>query len=128
MLAHGVLSSAKVTSLDLIDLDRRAIDAARRNVGDPRARFSWTDVRTGTGLEKLDFVVMNPPFHEAGSEDRSLGQLFIRRAAEALRQSGTLWLTANRHLPYESVLAPPLFKSVRVAAEGQGYKVFEARR
>ena len=128
VLAHGMLGSPKVTSLDLVDIDRRAVDAARRNVGDPRARFSWADVRAGTGLDKLDFVVMNPPFHEAGSEDRSLGQLFIRRAAEALRQSGTLWLTANRHLPYESVLAPPLFKSVRVAAEGKGFKVLEARR
>jgi 16S rRNA (guanine1207-N2)-methyltransferase len=36
-----------------------------------------------------------------------------------------LWLTANRHLPYEAMLIA-LFKSVSVKAESQGYKVFEA--
>ena len=127
VLAHGVLASPKVTSLDLVDIDRRAIEAARRNVADPRANLTWADVRAGTGLKSLDFVVMNPPFHDAGSEDRSLGQVFIRRAAEALRSGGALWLTANRHLPYEGVLGP-LFKTVRAVADAQGFKVFEARK
>ena len=85
----------------------------------------WTDVAKGTGLAALDFVVMNPPFHDGGAEDRSLGQLFVRRAAEALRKGGRLWLTANRHLPYEPVLKP-LFKHVTPVAEADGYKVIEA--
>ena len=127
VLAHGVLASEKVVSLDLIDIDRRAVEAARRNVGDPRARFTWADVTAMRDLKGLDFVVMNPPFHDGGAEDRTLGQAFIRRAAEALRPSGHLWLTANRHLPYEAVLKP-LFKTVRTAAEAHGFKVFEARK
>ena len=127
VLAHGVLASEKVVSLDLIDLDRRAVEAARRNVGDPRARFTWADILATRDLKGLDFVVMNPPFHDGGTEDRSLGQAFIRRAAEALRPSGHLWLTANRHLPYEAVLKP-LFKTVRLVAEANGFKVFEARK
>ena len=127
VLAHGVLASDKVTALTLIDIDRRAVEAARRNVDDPRARFAWADVREGAGEAGLDFVVMNPPFHEAGSETRGLGQAFIRRAAEALRTGGQLWLTANRHLPYEGVLKD-LFKSVRPVAEAHGFKVFEARK
>ena len=127
VLAHGVLASEKVVSLDLIDVDRRAVEAARRNVGDPRARFTWADVTAMRDLKGLDFVVMNPPFHDGGAEDRTLGQAFIRRAAEALRPSGHLWLTANRHLPYEAVLKP-LFKTVRTAAEAHGFKVFEARK
>ena len=127
VLAHGILASDKVVALDLIDIDRRATEAARRNVGDPRARFIWADVLSMKEMKGLDFVVMNPPFHEGGTEDRSLGQAFIRRAAEALRPSGHLWLTANRHLPYEAVLKP-LFKTVRTAAEAHGFKIFEARK
>ncbi len=127
VLAHGVLASPKVERVDLVDVDRRAIEAARRNVDDPRARFAWADVRAGTALEKLDFVVMNPPFHDVGNEDRTLGQIFIKRAAEALRTSGHLWLTANRHMPYEGVLKP-LFKTVRPVAEANGFKVLEARK
>ncbi len=127
VLAHGVLASPKVTRLDLIDIDHRAVAAARRNVDDARVAFGWVDVRAGTGLTGLDFVVMNPPFHDGGGEDRSLGQTFIRRAAEALRTGGHLWLTANRHLPYEAAIKP-LFRRVTTVAEAGGFKVIEARK
>jgi 16S rRNA (guanine1207-N2)-methyltransferase len=128
VLAHTVLADPAVSDLAMIDIDRRAVEAARRNVDDPRARFHWADA-TGTEpvLADLDFVVMNPPFHDAGAEDRGLGQAFIRRAAAVLRPGGACWLVANRHLPYESVLASA-FKSVRLDIEASGYKVYEARR
>jgi 16S rRNA (guanine1207-N2)-methyltransferase len=127
-LAQSVLASPKVTALSLIDIDRRAVEAARRNVQDPRAAFAWADVRAGEpGLEGLDFVVMNPPFHQGGGEDRRLGQVFIQRAAQMLHKGGALWLVSNRHLPYEAVLAAALTK-VEVRAEASGYKVFEAKR
>ncbi|MBM6594715.1 class I SAM-dependent methyltransferase [Microvirga pudoricolor] len=127
-LSRAVLASPGVERISLIDIDRRAVDLARRNIADARAEARWSDVReSGTGLAGLDFVVMNPPFHDGGAEDRSLGQSFIRRAAEALRPGGTLWLTANRHLPYEGVLQP-LFRSVALKAEASGYKIYEARR
>lgn len=125
ILAHAVLASPGVTRLALIDIDRRAIEAARRNVDDARADFAWGDVRQGTGQSKLDFVVANPPFHDAGLEDRSLGQAFIREAAAILRRGGRLYLVANRHLPYEAVLAD-LFRQTACAAEDHGFKVLEA--
>ena len=128
-LGRAVLASAKVKALALVDLDRRAIDAARRNIEDPRASFHWSDVqRPSLRLTGLDFVVMNPPFHTGGgTEDRGLGQAFIKRAAEMLRPGGVLWLTANRHLPYEAALKPA-FKDVHLRAERHGYKIVEARR
>ena len=127
-LALAALEAPKLTGLLLIDIDRRAIDAARRNVRDPRASLLWADLREPIpGLERLDFVVTNPPFHAGGAEDRSLGQTFIRRAAAALRTGGRLWLTANRHLPYEAVLKP-LFKRVTPIVEASGYKVYEAQK
>ncbi len=126
VLAHAVLAAPRVEQLTLIDIDSRAVEAAKRNVADPRADIRWADVRsTGITPASLDFVVMNPPFHDAGTEDKQLGQTFIRQAASLLRKGGTLWLVANRHLPYEAVLAE-LFRTVTPRADQGGFKVIEA--
>lgn len=127
-LSRAALTSPAVTALTLIDVDRRAVECAEHNVFDPRAKFVWADVRNAAKhLSDLDFVVMNPPFHDGGQEDRRLGQAFIRAAADSLRTGGRLWLTANRHLPYEAVLAEA-FKAVTQVADGGGFKIFEARK
>lgn len=125
LLATAVLANPDVTHLDLIDIDRRAVGAARRNVKDKRAVFHWADARTAP-LRDLDFVVMNPPFHDGGVEDKALGQAFVRRAHQALRAGGAVWLVANRHLPYEGTMSP-LFSEIHLRAEGHGFKVYEAR-
>ncbi len=127
VLAHAVLAGGKATRLELIDVDARAIAAARRNVDDPRAVFHWADARLAPDLSGLDFVVTNPPFHDRGVEDRELGQGFIRRAHQILRPGGALWLVANRHLPYEAVLSG-LFARVTARGDAAGFKIYEARR
>lgn len=126
VLSRAALACPELSHLTLIDLDRRAIDMAKRNIDDPRAEFLWSDAR-GAGLSRLDFVVMNPPFHDGGVEDRSLGQAFIQSAARALRTGGVLWLTANRHLPYEGVMKPLFREAVLLAQEG-GYKIYRAQK
>ncbi|MBM1175160.1 class I SAM-dependent methyltransferase [Microvirga arabica] len=125
ILARTILAFPTVEHLAMLDIDRRAVEMSARNVTDPRAEMRWVDARSGTGLQELNFVVMNPPFHDGGAEDQSLGQTFIRRAAEALRSGGVLWLVANRHLPYEGVLKP-LFRRVTPKVEAGGYKIYEA--
>jgi 16S rRNA (guanine1207-N2)-methyltransferase len=127
VIARAALASTHVTHIDLIDIDRRAISAARRNVTDTRARFHWADVRVLTDLKNLDFVVMNPPFHDGGVEDRALGESFVKQAHQVLRDGGTAWLVANLHLPYESVLSSA-FSKATLRAEKDGFKVYEAQK
>ncbi|WP_155818747.1 class I SAM-dependent methyltransferase, partial [Brevundimonas diminuta] len=124
-LSTVVLRAPAVTALRLVDIDRRAVEAAKRNVDDARAGFDWADVRTLEGAGDLNFIVSNPPFHDGGDEDRRLGQAFIRKAAEMLKKGGTAWIVANRHLPYEAEL-DAAFKRVRMVVDQGGYKVFEA--
>ena len=126
VLSLAALRSPKVTKLVMIDADRRAVEAARRNVEDGRADIRWADLRQ-VELSGLGFVVMNAPFHDGGREDKSLGLVFIRQAAAALRKGGVCWLVANRHLPYEAEMAP-LFSAVTLKGQTGGYKVYEARK
>lgn len=124
-LSTVALRSGAVTALRLIDLDRRAVEAARRNVVDARATFEWADVRTLAADGDLNFIISNPPFHDGGAEDRRLGQAFIRKGAGMLKKGGTAWIVANRHLPYEAELNAA-FARVRPVADAGGYKLFEA--
>ena len=128
LLSKAVLESDAVTSVTGFDLDRRALAAARENIKDPRFTTVWVDLAArGAGVTDFDAIVMNPPFHHAGVEDQSLGQALIARAADALRPGGVLWLTANRHLPYEAVLKAR-FKAVKLVSEADGFKVYQATR
>ncbi len=131
LLAHAILRSDRVKALALVDIDRRAIELCRRNVADERAKIVWADARAVNpqilGLDSLDFVAMNPPFHEGGAESRALGLAFIDKAAAMLRKGGQCWLVANRHLPYEAALARN-FREVRQVAEEGGYKIVEGRK
>ncbi len=126
LLARAVLAHEAVTALDLIDLDARAVAMSRRNVADPRARIVQADLRDPDAAPGgLDFVVMNPPFHLAGHEDRGLGEAFIAAAARALRPGGLCLLVANLTLPYERALEPA-FRRWRTLARRDGFKVLEA--
>jgi 16S rRNA (guanine1207-N2)-methyltransferase len=127
VLTRTVLASANVTRMDMIDIDRRAVAAARRNVADPRVTFHWADVRHMATPGGLDFVVMNPPFHDGGVEDRALGEAFVRQGSRLLRAGGSAWLVANRHLPYESLLSA-VFARVTPRAQRDGFKVYEATK
>jgi len=128
LLAQSVIASSRVTCLTLVDIDRRAVECAQHNLQDPRVEVVWGDVRSGVdSLVNLDFVVMNPPFHDGGKEDRALGVAFIAEAARMLAKRGVCWLVANRHLPYEAALASA-FETVTVRADAGGYKILEARK
>lgn len=127
-LSRGILQSSQVKQIILIEVDRRAVDAARKNLDPSRVVIQWADLRSAeVQLRGLDFVVTNPPFHDGGIEDRALGEVFIKRSAEALKPGGVCWLVANRHLPYEPLLKTS-FQSVRTVIETSGYKIFQAER
>lgn len=127
ILSAAVLGAPSVDAITLVDTDYRAVAMARRNIHDPRAAFLQADVRQKLPLEELDFIVMNPPFHEAGIEDKTLGQAFITRAASLLKHGGSCWITANRHLPYEALLAQ-CFTRHSLIAEADGFKIYAAEK
>lgn len=123
-----------VETLHLYEAEALALEAAQANLAalcPERAslcQFHWADVAAGLGKGRfLDGAVCNPPFHAGKHSDSSLGQAFLRRASDVLRPNGVLLLVANRHLPYESLLAQR-FRHTTCLLEAEGFKVLKAIR
>ncbi|MCL6282794.1 methyltransferase [Ruegeria sp. 2012CJ41-6] len=126
-LSAQLLGCDGVQSIDLVEADHAALDCARQNVSDPRARFHWADALTWVAPEPLDTVVMNPPFHTSRTADPALGRGFIAAAARALAPNGQLWIVANRHLPYEAALETHFTRFEEHRGDGR-FKIFNASR
>ncbi len=126
-LGARILQDERVSSLDLVEADYVALDCARHNVPDPRARFHWADATRFKADASLDAVVMNPPFHRSRAADPALGGAFIASAARNLAADGVLWMVANRHLPYAAVL-DALFQDVTECLASSGFRVYRAAR
>jgi 16S rRNA (guanine1207-N2)-methyltransferase len=124
-LSAEIVKRVGVTRLDLVEADYFALDFAKRNLCDPRAKFHWADARDWTGV--YDSVVMNPPFHTGREGDPELGRAFITAARSCLRPKGTLYMVANRHLPYETTLEQCFAKVLELPGNGR-FKLFQASR
>ncbi|MCB2110613.1 MAG: class I SAM-dependent methyltransferase [Defluviimonas sp.] len=125
-LSAQMLGHSGVTELHLVEADHAALEAARANLRDPRARFHWADATRFHAAGRFDAIVMNPPFHVARAAEPDLGQGFIRAAARLLSPAGRLFMVANRHLPYEAVLAEAFREQGEIGGDGS-FKLFAAR-
>lgn len=103
-LSHHILQRPGVKELHLVEAEQAALDCARINIQDDRAQFHWADATSWQVPHLAGAVVCNPPFHTGRDADPALGVAFIRAAAKMLAPDGTLWLVANRHLPYDPAL------------------------
>ncbi|MBK4217169.1 class I SAM-dependent methyltransferase [Paracoccus caeni] len=124
-LSAQALQHPGVEVIHLVEADHAALESARDNIHDPRAQFHWADARDFTLSDPVNGVIMNPPFHDGRTADPRLGGDFIAAAARLLTGAGRLWMVANRHLPYETMLASH-FAQVQELGGDSRFKVFEA--
>jgi len=128
-LSDFVLSKYQnVKSLFCADADARAVELCQHNLNHEAGRFEcvWRDLTVAQNdLSDLDFIIMNPPFHDGKTSDSDIGVSFIRSAQTALRRGGRLYMVANKQLPYEKILND-LFSNVTKLKEERGFKVYEA--
>ena len=120
-------NNSNIESLSCIDADYRAIQCCKKNLKNERMTnihyFCEDLTQPLSGLRNLDFIVMNPPFHEGQKTNINVGISFIKTAVYTLNSGGMLWMVANAELPYEKILAKS-FSSYKKEFEGQGFKVF----
>ena len=125
-LSKAVLEREGVSQVHLIEDDLLAHLAGRWNLkGNHGATHVHADARTWRPEAPVDHVVTNPPFHATRKADPELGRAFIRAAADMLKPKGSLWLVANRHLPYEATLEDA-FHKVTPLAPNPSFKLFHA--
>ena len=121
-----------VNAIDLYEAEARALEPARINLARAQRECGrelavavhWHDVTRGLA-QRYDAIISNPPFHQGRTDLPELGRAFITSAAEALLPDGRLLIVANRHLPYEAILAAR-FRDVHTLVTQEGFKVIEA--
>jgi 16S rRNA (guanine1207-N2)-methyltransferase len=126
---HVLERSPALHALDLYESEAKALAAARCNLAawedHVALGYHWSDLTVAAPTQRYDWIVMNPPFHAGSATEPALGQQFIATAANSLSPRGTLWLVANRRLPYESILSTR-FTQVVDLGQTAGYKVYRA--
>jgi len=132
-LAHTALTRPNsISRMVLVEAEFRALECARQNLApwQERCAFHWLDVTSKDGrsvAKSLDWVLMNPPFHEGSESNHDMGRAFIESAAQMLAPGGRLYLVANAFLGYEKALSSHFHKVDRVL-EKDGFKVIHAGR
>ncbi len=113
----------------LVDVNRRAVHLARRNL--ERNRIENAEVRMGSLFEpvdgeRFDLIITNPPYR-AG---RPLIERLIREAPAHLDPGGRLVLVGKKSQGikfYQDLLESKWPGLVEVLSRGSGYRVLEAR-
>jgi len=126
-LSAHVLTRPAVTKLHMIEAGHMALECARRNVTDERANFHWADATNWEPPDRVDAIVMNPPFHTGRAAEPQIGQAFVAAAARMLSAQGDLWMVANRHLPYEAELKKRFAQVEEIGGDAR-FKLFHAMR
>jgi 16S rRNA (guanine1207-N2)-methyltransferase len=126
-LSAHVLTRKAVSKVHLIEAGHMALECARRNITDERAAFHWADAVDWQPPDRVDAVVMNPPFHTGRASEPQIGQAFVAAAARILSAQGDLWMVANRHLPYEAELKTRFAHVEEIGGDAR-FKLFHATR
>lgn len=123
---HVLARDAGIRQWHAVDTDATALDCAQQNLQELITTCSvqthWLDATRERLPADMDVVLLNPPFHRDKAELVSLGRAMIGVAQQSLQPAGSLFLVANRHLPYEMSLSR-LFKRIDTLFEAEGYKV-----
>lgn len=130
----GIISAylAKLDSnrqIFALDVDAFALRSTELTFQKNNLNLNQLNLQAVTGFmdapNDLDAIVSNPPFHQGIHTNYDASEELCQRAKKHLKNSGELWIVANRFLNY-----PPLieqsFGECLVKADQQGFKVLYA--
>lgn len=127
----GTVLGRRAPDLDVTFVDDSALAVAS-------ARATWTDAHGDrpaafvhgdalAGVDDVDLVVVNPPFHRDHSVGDATAWRMFQQARDALPAGGRLVVVGNRHLAHHAKLSRLFGKEhVSVLGSDPGYVVLEA--
>lgn len=89
-------------------------------------RIVGSDVFSGIS-GRFRAIITNPPFHDGRERTMAITRRLIAEAPAHLESNGSLWLVANRELPYAQWLDES-FARVSVVSESNRFRVYRAER
>lgn len=120
VIAAAVAARAPNSTIDLVEADTLAIEAARQNV--PGARVLIGDSLGTVGERRYDLIVSNPPVHDGIAESRHVLDRLIAEAPRYLTPRGRLLLVVQRRIPILATLAAS-FATARLIADNGRFTV-----
>ncbi|WP_436898651.1 methyltransferase [Acinetobacter gyllenbergii] len=112
-----------------LDVDAFALRSTELTFQKNNLNLNQLNLQAVTGFmdapNDLDAIVSNPPFHQGIHTNYDASEELCQRAKQHLKNSGELWIVANRFLNY-SPLIEQSFGQCQVKADQQGFKVLYA--
>jgi 16S rRNA (guanine1207-N2)-methyltransferase len=124
VIGAAALAAEASISLDLLDDDAVALEAARENV--PGSRLMLGTRLADAGGTAYAAILSNPPLHKGFAEDHAPLEELIADAPAHLRAGGHLEIVVQRRVAVDRLLAKH-FADVAVVAENGRYRVWRAR-
>ncbi|MDF2490679.1 MAG: putative ribosomal small subunit methyltransferase [Pseudomonas sp.] len=116
------------SDVTLLDVDAFAVASSRLTLA---ANGLEGEVLSGDGIDaaprELTVILSNPPFHSGVHTHYAAAENLLQKSHEYLRKGGELRLVANSFLRYQPLIEQALGQC-QVLGEGQGFKVYSARR
>lgn len=125
VIAAAVTMRSPGASIDMIETDALAVEAARENV--PGARILMGDSFLAAGQRRYDLILSNPPVHEGIAESRRVLDRLITEAPDHLEPDGRLVLVVQRRIPVMPALTAA-FANVRLLGDDGRFTVAMGER
>jgi 16S rRNA (guanine1207-N2)-methyltransferase len=124
IVAAAVQILQPAATIDMIDNDSVALEAARENV--PHARVVLGTRLAAAGSAAYAAIFSNPPLHQGIAEDHVQLDRLVDEASRHLAPGGLLQVVVQRRVPLQESLAKH-FSKVAVVAENGRFRVWRAQ-
>jgi 16S rRNA (guanine1207-N2)-methyltransferase len=121
VIGAEVLAVEPDARVDMLDADALALEAVRANV--PGSRILPAAFDLGGSDGPYDWILSNPPFHEAKGETLKVLEDLVSEAPRVLSRKGGLVFVTQRRLPVEGLLKEA-FRTVAILDQDPVFRVW----